>query len=156
MQPMSADQPRKFFPVGLDLSGRRCLVVGAGAVGARKARTLAEAGAQVTVIAPEGPSEADGLAGVRRRAQAYRPEHLEGFFLVVAATDDRKLNRAVCRDAEARGLLACDASSAARTRLAFGAAHYAEGLTIAVFTDGRDPERARRVRDQIARMLDER
>ncbi len=42
----------RFLPVGLDVRGQRCLVVGGGGVGTRKALTLARVGADVTVIAP--------------------------------------------------------------------------------------------------------
>ena len=74
-------------------------------------------------------------------------------FLTVAATNDDDRNAAVVRAAIRNGALACDASSAERSQVIFGALHQHDDTTIAVFTDGHDPSRARRTRDQIANLL---
>lgn len=89
------------FPMFVDLSGRRAVVIGGGAVAARRARTLLTFCAGVTVIAPEicRAAEESGAAIVRR---PYAPGDCAGFGLVVAATDSREVNRAAWR--EARGL----------------------------------------------------
>ena len=80
------------YPVALDLSGRRCVVVGGGAVGRRKAEALQAAGAEVFVVSLDtsGP---------------FSPEHLDGAFLCVAATDDPEVNAMVARAARERGVL---------------------------------------------------
>ena len=88
----------------LDVTRRLIVIVGGGAVAARKARGLIEAGAlRIRCVAPtfceELPSE------VQRVASVYRPEHLDGADLVFAATDRTDVNDAVVRDAHARGLL---------------------------------------------------
>jgi precorrin-2 dehydrogenase/sirohydrochlorin ferrochelatase len=81
----------------------------------------------------------------------YNPTQLSGAFLVVAATDDEQLNASIVTSASECGALVCDASSADRSQVIFGALHRGhEGLTVAVFTDGRDPVEARRTRDRIA------
>jgi len=86
----------------------------------------------------------------------FRAEHLDGAFLVVAATDDEFTNASVVASADKRGILVCDASSSDRSQIIFGAVHKgADGVTIAVFTDGRDPAAARRTRDLISRFLPE-
>jgi siroheme synthase-like protein len=146
----------RFLPVGINVQGRNCLVVGGGGVGARKALTLARAGASVTVVSPAvtaalaGPIEA---GQIRWLPVPFREEHLGGDFLVVAATDDQALNAAVCRAAALRGALACNASSAQGSQVIFGALLERDETTVAVFTDGRDPARARRTRDRIERLL---
>ena len=71
--------------VCVDLEGRSCLVVGAGAVGLEKARGLVECGARVTVVAPEAGAEI-GQLPVRWLPRPYESSDLEGRFLVVAAT----------------------------------------------------------------------
>jgi uroporphyrin-III C-methyltransferase/precorrin-2 dehydrogenase/sirohydrochlorin ferrochelatase len=149
----------RFLPVGLDVRGRRCLVVGGGSVGTRKALTLARAGADVTVVAPALSDElaARGEAGrIRCAREPFRPEHLQGAFLVIAATDDEALNAAVVRGAAQHGALACDASSAERSGVIFGALLEGDGVTVAVFTHGRDPALAARTRDWIAALLAQR
>jgi len=151
-----APPPRTFLPLGIALGGRRCLVVGGGAVGTRKAATLARAGASVTVVAPAVTQElaARIAAGhVRWIEGPFRDEHVQGMFLAVAATGDAALNAAVAAAAARAGALACDASSGASTQVIFGALLEHDGATIAVFTEGRDPVRARDTRDRIAALL---
>jgi len=148
----------RFLPVGLDVRGKSCLVVGGGGVGTRKALTLTRAGAVVTVISPAVTGElAREIEAGRLRwvKDSFREEHFGSAFLVVAATDDEALNAAVVRLAAQSGALSCDASSAERSQVIFGALLQRDDVTVAVFTDGRDPARARRTRDQIANLLAE-
>jgi uroporphyrin-III C-methyltransferase/precorrin-2 dehydrogenase/sirohydrochlorin ferrochelatase len=151
-----AGAPR-FLPLAIDLRDARCVVVGGGAVGTRKIETLLRAGARVVVVAPEvstalaAEAEADHLHWI---PEPFRAEHLAGAALVVAATPDPALNAEITRGAAARGVLACDASSAEESRVIFGALLRRDDCTVAVFTDGADPARARRTRDHIADLLD--
>lgn len=78
------------FPVFVDMEGRHCLVVGGGAVAARKVRTLRAFGACVTVVASEIVAEiGNGVEIVRR---PFSEGDVDGAFLVVVATDDHALN----------------------------------------------------------------
>ena len=145
----------KYLPVGLDVRGRICIVVGGGRIGTRKVTNLLRAGASVTVISPEASDEVKQLADsgeIEWREKEYATEDLEGSFLAVAATNDDERNAQLVRDAVEGGVLVCDASSASRSDLIFGALHKREGITLAVFTDGKDPSLARRTRDRIARL----
>jgi siroheme synthase-like protein len=151
----SPDTP-PFFPVGLRVQGQNCLVVGGGAVGTRKVLTLARAGAKVTVVSPtvtEELARCIAACGAHWVQATFRAEHLTGVLLVVAATDDEALNAAVVRAAAQHGALACDASSAERSQVVFGALLAQGDVTIAVFTGGRDPAQARRTRDRVAKLL---
>ena len=146
----------RFLPVGLDVRRKNCLVVGGGGVGTRKALTLSRAGAIVTVISPAVAAELTEQieAGrIRWLRDSFREDHLRDMFLVVAATDDEALNATVVRLAAQRGALVCDASSAERSGVIFGALLQHDDVTVAVFTDGRDPAQARRTRDQIANLV---
>jgi siroheme synthase-like protein len=150
-----SDAPR-FLPVGLDVRGTECLVVGGGRVGTRKAMTLANAGAVVTVVSPTVTHELSEMADagrIRWSGVTFRAEHMSGVRLAVAATDDDDLNAAVVQAAIEHGALACDASSAERSQVIFGALLDVEDVTIAVFTGGRDPAQARRTRDRLADLL---
>lgn len=154
----TSESPR-YLPVGLDLRGKDCLVIGGGSVGTRKAATLAHVGAIVTVVSPTVTRELEELITAKRvrwLRETFREEHLLGVFLAVAATDDDASNAEVVATAVQRGTLACDASSAQRSQLIFGALLESDEVTIGVFTGGRDPSLARRVRDRIARLVDER
>ncbi|HSI31112.1 MAG TPA: bifunctional precorrin-2 dehydrogenase/sirohydrochlorin ferrochelatase [Miltoncostaeaceae bacterium] len=98
-----------FYPMFVDVEGRRCLVVGGGPVATEKVEKLLEHGAVVRLVSPE---TTDSLAAMvasgavaEHRARAYAPEDLDGCFLVIAATNLDAVNRMVWQDAEARNLL---------------------------------------------------
>ncbi len=146
----------RFLPVGLDLQDRACVVVGGGAVGTRKVRKLLEVGARVTVISPAITDEiaAEVEAGrVRWIEGPFDPEHFECARLVIVATDAPGVNERLASLARECDTLLCDATSGERTDVIFGATHEADGLTVATFTDGRDPSRAKDARDRIAGWL---
>ncbi len=118
---------------------------------------LVGAGAAVTVVSPNVTAVLAAQVESRQInwiQSPYSEEHLEGAYMVVAATDDETLNASIVANATERGALVCDVSSAERSQVIFGALHKGEaGVTIAVFTDGRNPSEARRTRDRIAGLL---
>jgi len=151
-----ASNALRFLPLALDVRGRNCLVVGGGGVGTRKVLTLLRAGAVVTVVSPtvsEELAEQIETGTARWVKEPFREEHLQDTFLAVAATDDAALNATVARLAVERGALACDASSAERSQVIFGALLQHDEATVAVFTGGRDPSLARDTRNRIAELL---
>ena len=146
----------RFLPVGLDVNGRKCLVVGGGSVGTRKVTTLLLAGAELTVASPTVSRELAGRierGEVSWESEPFRESHLERAFLVVTATNDDSCNRTIAGLAAERGVLVCDASSAERSDVIFGALLRQDGVTVAVFTDGRDPALARKTRDRIGELF---
>jgi siroheme synthase-like protein len=146
----------RFLPLAVDVRTRRCVVVGGGAVGARKAMSLMRAGADVTVVAPTVTKELARKAetgALRWVEERFAPEHVAGAFLLVMATDDEGLNAAGARLGAEAGSLVCDASSARRSSVIFGALLEDEGVTVATFSDGRSPTRSKRKRDEIAALL---
>lgn len=80
------------FPLFIDLSGKRCLVVGGGEVGCRRAAALARFGARVTLVDPAFRDEGRRVAA-ELLARPYRAGDEDGCTLAVAATDDRAVNR---------------------------------------------------------------
>ena len=94
---------RHAYPLLLDVTDRLVVIVGGGAVAARKARGLLSAGAKrIRCVAPQFSS--DFPNEVERIAQEYAPAHLEGAELVFAATDNHDVNDAVVRDCRQRGI----------------------------------------------------
>ncbi|MCI8492076.1 MULTISPECIES: precorrin-2 dehydrogenase/sirohydrochlorin ferrochelatase family protein [Anaerotruncus] len=89
------------FPLFVDLTGKRCVVVGGGPVAARRADILARFGAVITVVSPVWGGSAGNIQWLRR---PYVPGDLDGAYLAVAATDNRDVNRQVGRDARALGI----------------------------------------------------
>jgi precorrin-2 dehydrogenase/sirohydrochlorin ferrochelatase len=141
------------LPVMLKLAGRRCVIVGGGAVALRRARALLEAGAEVTVIAPRIGDELAGLA-VRTHRRAYQDGDLAGAFLAVVATDDPAANRAAGQEAARLGVL-CNRADDPEAGDLVVPAHVNIGLvTIVVGSGGISPRAAAVIRDQLAVQLD--
>jgi uroporphyrin-III C-methyltransferase/precorrin-2 dehydrogenase/sirohydrochlorin ferrochelatase len=95
------------YPVTLEIQGRRCLVVGGGAVALRKIQGLVEEGALVTVVAPDVVEPVAIMAGkgeITLERRAYRGDAAGRWSLIIAATDDREVNQSVFREAEERGV----------------------------------------------------
>jgi uroporphyrin-III C-methyltransferase/precorrin-2 dehydrogenase/sirohydrochlorin ferrochelatase len=93
-----------YLPAFHNVRGKLCLVVGGGEVGTRKAGVLLEAGARVRVVAPEIEPELAGQPGVEAIVARFAPRYLDGAVLVIAATNDRDVNRQVSELAQARNL----------------------------------------------------
>jgi len=145
----------KTYPIMLDVTGRVCVVVGAGPVGRRKAEALARAGAVVRLVDP-GPSKAAPPAGVERIEAAYDPAVLDGALLVFACTDEAALNARVAADARRAAALVNVADDPARCDF-LAAATVADGeVVVAVGTGGSSPALAAALRRRIARQLPDR
>lgn len=90
------EENKFIYPAMLSLTNKKCVVVGGGTVALRKTKTLIEAGAKVTLIAPNFASEILDLASLLTLVQRnYENDDLQGAFLVVAATDSFEVNRQV-------------------------------------------------------------
>lgn len=139
----SAAEPAGPAPllVALDLRGRRCVVVGAGRVGTRRARVLVEAGADVVVVAPDATAEVRDLhaAGrLRWEPRAVRPSDLDGARLVVTAAGDPDANALAARAAPA-GCLLGRADDAPAGDVTFPPTLRRGPVRVAVGTGGRAP-----------------
>lgn len=137
-----------FLPLFHNLKGRPVLVVGGGDVALRKARLLAEAGAQVRVVAPEVLDELRQLAA-ETDLRRYRAEDLGGAVLVIAATDDETLNAAVSCDAQAQGIPVNVVDAPQLCSVIFPAIVDRSPLIVAVSSGGDAPVLARLIRAKI-------
>jgi len=96
------------FPMFIELTGRRCLVVGASTMGEVKIQSLLASGASVRVVAPSGTPLIEKWARDRKISWEKRPFHpddLKSTFFVVAATSLQKTNESVLQEAQKRGIL---------------------------------------------------
>ena len=135
------------YPLHLDLTGRRVLVVGAGPVGRRRLRSVVAAGALVEVVSLEAPDDLD--VPVQRRA--FRPEDVEGAWLVLACTGT--VDDEVAAACEAWRVWCVRADDAAASSAWVPAVLRVEDVTVSV-TAGRDPRRAVAVRDAVGLAVD--
>ncbi|MBM3558312.1 MAG: bifunctional precorrin-2 dehydrogenase/sirohydrochlorin ferrochelatase, partial [Alphaproteobacteria bacterium] len=92
------------FPIFLDLSGRPALVVGGAAAALSKARLLAGAGTAVTVVAPAIEADLAALTGIVVIRRALEPGDVAGTTIVVGASGDEAIDRAVSDAARAVGI----------------------------------------------------
>lgn len=147
---------RRFLSLAIDFNGVDCLVVGGGKIGARKVAALVEAGARVTLVAPEALPELVEAAAAGQivwRREPFAEPLPPGVRLVVAATSDRALNDRIAALADAAGILACNASSGANTRVLFPALCSHDDCQIAVHTHGLACRDSVALRDRIATLL---
>lgn len=147
----------RHFPLFLDLHEVPVLVVGGGVVAQRKLELLDQAGARLTVVAPQicdAIREAATTRGWTLRQETFRPEFVKQQRLVIAATDDAQVNAEVATAARAAGIW-INAVDQPECGDAIVPAMLSRGpLTIAIGSDGSAPVLARRLRAQIESQLD--
>ena len=143
----------EYLPIALRIAGRPCLVVGGGPVALRKAALLVRAGAEVMVVAPQVVEEFLRLAGTRFIRRAYESSDLEGMLLVVAATDERALNRRVAAHAQERGILVNVVDDPQHCTFVMPSIVDRSPLLVAISTAGAAPVLSRMVRGDIEALL---
>jgi siroheme synthase-like protein len=145
----------RYYPLFMDLAGRDCLVVGAGAVAARKARSLLECGARVTVVGehPAATFRALERRGARLLQRRFRAGDVARQALIIAATDDPVVNAAVSAAARRRGIPVNAVDDPPNCTFIVPAVVRRGDLTIAISTGGKSPAAARLVKERIAAML---
>lgn len=144
------------LPLFLDLRDRPCLVVGGGAVAARKVDALLRVGARVQVIAPSlcaSLLELAATAQIVHRSRGFEDDDVDGQVLVVAATDERGINAQVAAAARAAGRLVNVVDDLELSDALFPSIVRRGELTVAVSTGGAAPVLARLVRARIETLL---
>lgn len=127
------------YLVGLDLSGRRVVVVGGGQVAQRRVARLITAGAVVEVVSPEVTPAVEGMASAAEitwTARRYADGDLAGAWYAIAATDDAEVNEAVTAEAERHRVFCVRADDGARGTAVTPATGAYDGLTVGVLARG--------------------
>jgi len=149
------------FPVTLEGSSISALVVGGGSVALRRVRSLVDAGARVQVVAPSIDPRLEELASANSRVTLTRAEYdaaqLAAVNFVVAATDRPDVNAGIAADARAKALLVNVVDAPDLGTCTIPAVHRAgDGELVVAISAGGVPAAATRIRDEIARIVDER
>jgi precorrin-2 dehydrogenase/sirohydrochlorin ferrochelatase len=140
------------YPVNLLVNGRRCVVVGAGRIAARKIQSLLEAGAAVTVVAPEVGTEVREWADSGRLTlveRGFEPDDVEDAWLVVTATDDPAVNRAAFVAGEARHIFVNSADDPANCSFTLMSVVRRGDIVVSIGTNGRSPALATFLKDHV-------
>jgi len=142
----------KYYPISLDISNKRCAVVGGGEVAERKVRRLLDCGARVTVVGKKLSPNLRALREARKIehvASDYKAEHMDDLFLVIGATDSSRVNRRVYRDAKQKGILVNVVDDPEHCDFILPSLLERGDLTIAVSTGGKSPALAKKLRMEL-------
>ncbi|HEY3927070.1 MAG TPA: bifunctional precorrin-2 dehydrogenase/sirohydrochlorin ferrochelatase [Candidatus Koribacter sp.] len=147
------------FPAFLKLEGRRCLVVGGGAIAEQKLGGLLDAGATVVVVAPHASPQTLKLAregALKWKERGFEPRDVAGVALVIAATGDPAVNEQVFREADRRGIFCNAVDEPERCHFYYPAVVRRGDLQIAISTNGKSPALAQRIRKELETIFDSR
>jgi len=150
------DATSPYYPILLNIQGKKCLVVGGGEVALRKAQTLVEHGATVEIVSPNFCPELNELeknGAIRVIQKDYEPENLNGALLVVAATDDTSVNEKVAAEARKIGILVNVVDKPAISDFIVPSYFRHGDIIVAVSTSGKSPALARKIRYELQRDL---
>jgi len=140
------------YPIFLNLRGKKCLVVGGGEVAERKVNSLIECNADVTVISPVANEKIAELFKKNKivyEKRTYQTGDLDGFFLVIGATDSKKINESISREAEDLKIL-CNIVDIPELCSFFVPSVVNSGdLKIAISTNGKSPALAKKIRKEL-------
>jgi siroheme synthase-like protein len=147
-----------FYIACLKLKGRRCLVAGGGEIGLEKVEGLLACDGDVTLVAPDAGPELERLAAegsIAWERREYRPEDLEGTFMVIACTDDTDINIGIYEDAERRAMLVNVVDVPPLCNFILPAIVRTGPLAIAISTAGASPALAKRMKREISGLFGE-
>lgn len=143
---------KKYYPVSLDMTNKRCVIIGGGEVAERKAERLIECGAQVVIVS----RSLTPLLEDRKKARKiehidtdYEKKTLRGAFMVIGATDRDDVNARVSQDALSLGILVNIVDDPDRCNFILPSLLQQGDLSIAVSTGGKSPALARKIREEL-------
>jgi siroheme synthase-like protein len=145
-----------YYPIFLDVEDRDVVIIGGGNVCARKAETMLKYGARVTVVSPEFTDEIKVWArkgAIRIKRKAYDASDLEGASIVIASTDDQRVNEQVAADCRARRIPVNVVDVTPLCEFIVPAIVESGSITIAVSTAGKSPALARTLKEDLQRMV---
>ncbi len=145
-----------YLPIFINIRQRKCIVIGGGAVAARKISLLRKAGADVHVISPELCDELAQLAekgAITHVAREFQDGDLEGCALVIAATDDRAVNENISQLANARNLPVNVVDNPDLCSFIMPSIIDRSPVQIAVSTGGASPVLARMIRTRLEGLI---
>jgi precorrin-2 dehydrogenase/sirohydrochlorin ferrochelatase len=142
----------RFFPIYLDIKGKKCVVIGGGQVAERKCISLQKYGVKVTLVAPavtEKIRELGENGSIDITIGRYDPSLLDGAVLVVGATDDTDVNRAIYETASAKNIPVNIVDNPELCTFIVPSVVERGDLCIAVSTGGKSPAVAREIRKKL-------
>jgi len=143
-----------YYPILLNIQGKKCLIVGGGEVALRKAQMLVEHGATVEIVSPTfcpGLNQLVKDGTIQAIHRDYETEDLNDSFLAVAATDDIKTNERIAVEARKIGILVNVVDKPDISDFIVPSYFRRGDIIVAVSTSGRSPALARKIRCELER-----
>ncbi|EAF6701471.1 bifunctional precorrin-2 dehydrogenase/sirohydrochlorin ferrochelatase [Listeria monocytogenes] len=140
------------YPIMLDITGRKVVIIGGGKVALRKIMGLLDAGADILVVGLKILPEIKAL-DVQIMEEAYRSEHLKSAFMIFICTDNLEVNQLVLRD-RTPGQLVNDTTNQANSDFFNMATVTKNELTVGISTGGNNPGYAKKVKREVSRLVD--
>lgn len=148
---------KPYFPMFIDLSDKNIVVVGGGNIATRRVKTLLSFTRNICVIAPKVTMEMMELGKAGFVQLITRPVKRSDFnlaYMVIAATNDRKLNDEIHRICRQEGVYVNVASDREQCDFYFPGIYMQDGLVVGITASGLDHKKARRLREEIQAALE--
>jgi precorrin-2 dehydrogenase len=145
----------RYYPAYLNLRGRPCLIVGGGTVAERKALSLLEAGADITIVSPlltRKLQELSASGKIAHRQRKFEEQDLSGEFLVIAAAGSAETNINVARVCKQRNILVNVAVPPEESTFVVPSVVERGDLLIAVSTSGASPGLSKKIRRELEKL----
>jgi precorrin-2 dehydrogenase/sirohydrochlorin ferrochelatase len=146
---------KKYYPVSLDMTDKRCVIIGGGAVAERKAERLIECNAQVVVVSRSLTpvlEDRKKTNTIEHIDADYEKKTLRGAFMVIGATDRDDVNAQVSQDALSLGILVNIVDDPDRCNFILPSLVQQGDLSIAVSTGGKSPALARKIKEDLQQL----
>jgi len=149
-------EPPVYYPLMLNLKGKKCVVIGGGHVALRKVKMLLDCGADITVVSPKphlGMAKLSEKKAIRLIHRDYKVGDLTDATLAVASTDVKEINRTVAHEAKRLGILVNVVDDPRLSSFILPSFFRRGHLTIAVSSGGTSPALARKIRSNLEKSL---
>lgn len=141
-----------FFPISLNITKKRCLIIGGGSVAQEKIKRLLKFNTSITLVSPfitEALKKLTNRRVINFKRAYYKKSFIKKKDIVFAATSSKALNRRISKDAKAKGVLVNIVDSKEYSTFIMPAIYKRRNITVAVSTSGVSPALAKRLRDRI-------
>jgi precorrin-2 dehydrogenase/sirohydrochlorin ferrochelatase len=145
-----------YYPIYLDIEGRNVVIIGGGNVCARKAETMMKYGARVTIFSPEFTEEIEQWAregSLSLKRKPYDESDLAGAHIVIASTDDTRVNEQIAADCRARRIPVNVVDVTPLCEFIVPAIIEKGSVQIAISTGGKSPALARTLKEDLQRSI---
>lgn len=139
-----------YFPMFVDISRKRILIVGGGKIAARRAAVISQFASDIVMIAPDFCEQSKMLESghaVRLICRSYEESDLEQADIVITATDNHELNAAIGRCCKEKKILVNVADDQSLCDFYFPGIVIEEDIVIGISSGGKEPSKVKKVRE---------